>query len=108
MVPPVGNSSPAIKRNVVVLPHPDGPTNTSNSPSATSKLRSRTASTPLLKVLVTFASVTPAIFGLLPDSVELRIALYSANLRQEVHCTNRHVKGRCCRHRRRSAQIPAL
>ena len=39
------DSSPASIRSAVVLPEPDGPTTTSNSPSATSSVRSRTAST---------------------------------------------------------------
>ncbi len=38
-----GSSNPAIRRNVVVLPQPDGPTNTTNSPSSMMQLRSRTA-----------------------------------------------------------------
>src|SRR5260221_10930793 len=38
MRPEVTSSSPAIRRNRVDLPHPDGPTNTTNSPSATSRL----------------------------------------------------------------------
>ena len=41
--PPVISSSPAIILKVVDLPHPDGPTNTINSPSLISKLKSRTA-----------------------------------------------------------------
>jgi hypothetical protein len=35
--PPVTVSSPAIMRSVVDFPHPEGPTNTTNSRSATSK-----------------------------------------------------------------------
>ena len=30
--PPVGRSKPAIKRRVLVLPHPEGPSNEKNSP----------------------------------------------------------------------------
>src|SRR4029079_12694205 len=37
--------SPASILSAVVLPQPDGPTSTTNSPSATSRLRSRTAVT---------------------------------------------------------------
>src|SRR5262245_46204248 len=40
------DSSPAIIRSAVVLPQPDGPTNTTNSLSAMSRLSSRTASVP--------------------------------------------------------------
>src|SRR5262252_8870548 len=43
--PEVGSSKPAIMRRVVVLPHPDGPTNTTNSPSSITKFRFLTAST---------------------------------------------------------------
>ena len=35
IVPDVGFSSPATMRRAVVLPHPDGPTSTMNSPSST-------------------------------------------------------------------------
>ena len=38
--PAVGSSKPAIMRSVVVLPQPDGPTNTTNSPSSMVKLKS--------------------------------------------------------------------
>src|SRR4051812_20656131 len=43
--PAVGSSKPAIMRSVVVLPQPEGPTNTTNSPSSIVKLRFFTAST---------------------------------------------------------------
>src|SRR6266496_802232 len=46
--PASGSSSPAIMRSVVVLPHPLGPSNTSSSPSSTSKLTSSTAGALLL------------------------------------------------------------
>ena len=42
-VPRVGSTKPAIMRSVVVLPQPDGPSSTTNSPSATSSVTSRTA-----------------------------------------------------------------
>ena len=44
--PEVIDSRPAIIRNAVVLPQPDGPTNTTNSPAATSRFRSLTACVP--------------------------------------------------------------
>src|SRR3954469_20905815 len=44
--PPVTSSSPATMRSVVLLPQPDGPTRTTNSPGSTSRLTSRTATTP--------------------------------------------------------------
>ena len=36
--PALGSSSPEIVRSSVDLPHPDGPTKTTNSPSLTSRL----------------------------------------------------------------------
>ncbi len=44
-LPVSGCSRPAISRSAVVLPQPDGPTMTMNSPSAISRLKSWTAST---------------------------------------------------------------
>ena len=41
--PPSGSSRPAIARNSVVFPHPDGPTTQQNSPSATAKETSASA-----------------------------------------------------------------
>ncbi|MCY1307319.1 hypothetical protein D9M70_572320 [compost metagenome] len=41
--PFVGSSRPAIMRNVVVLPQPDGPSSMKNSPSSMVKLEERTA-----------------------------------------------------------------
>src|SRR6185295_100426 len=41
--PPVGSSRPAIIRRVVVLPQPEGPSMTKNSPSSTVKLEPLTA-----------------------------------------------------------------
>ena len=46
IVPPEISSSPAMDRSAVDFPHPDGPTNTMNSPSAISRLRSSIALTP--------------------------------------------------------------
>ena len=43
IVPLVGCSKPAIIRSVVVLPHPDGPRNDTNSPFSTARLKSWTA-----------------------------------------------------------------
>src|SRR5881227_1522034 len=39
-VPPVTSSRPAISRNSVVLPQPEGPTNTTKAPSSISRLAS--------------------------------------------------------------------
>jgi hypothetical protein len=46
MVPLEMSSSPAIIRRAVLLPQPDGPTRTRNSPSAMSRSRSWTAWNP--------------------------------------------------------------
>ena len=43
ITPVLMSSSPATIRSAVVLPQPDGPTSTRNSPSAISRSRSRTA-----------------------------------------------------------------
>ncbi len=44
--PSLASSSPAIMRNVVVLPQPDGPTKIMNSRCSTPRLTFRTAVTP--------------------------------------------------------------
>ena len=51
-------SSPAIIRSAVDLPHPDGPTRIRNSPSATVRLRSSTATAPPGKTFVTPSNPT--------------------------------------------------
>src|SRR5258706_13882967 len=43
MVPPVGYSSPAIMRSVVVLPQPEGPSSTTNLPLSSTSEEPRTA-----------------------------------------------------------------
>src|SRR5262249_31147503 len=43
--PPLGGSSPAIIRSSVVLPHPDGPSRTRNSPSRVTRSTPSTART---------------------------------------------------------------
>src|SRR3977135_1450002 len=45
--PPVGCSSPATQRNVVVLPQPDGPSRTTISPAGTEKLTPSIAGRPI-------------------------------------------------------------
>ena len=45
MAPEVAISSPAIRRRVVVLPQPDGPSRVTRAPGAISKLKLRTATT---------------------------------------------------------------
>jgi len=44
--PELTSSSPTIIRNSVDFPHPEGPTRITNSPSAMSRLTSRTAGSP--------------------------------------------------------------
>src|SRR4029077_8600744 len=57
------SSRPAIMLSVVDLPHPDGPTRITNSPSAMSRLKSSTASAPSGKRLVTFSRMISATAG---------------------------------------------
>src|SRR5580693_4635961 len=59
--PLVMSSSPATIRSAVVLPDPDGPTSTMNSPSLTSKVKSLTAWKPFSYTLFTFSMSTVAI-----------------------------------------------
>src|SRR6266700_6885144 len=49
--PPVGCSSPATQRNVVVLPQPDGPSSTTISPAGTAKFTPSTAGRPIANCL---------------------------------------------------------
>src|SRR6478672_818936 len=58
-VPSLISSRPAIIRRLVVLPQPEGPTRTMNSPSAMARFRSSTASTSPY-FLVTWSKVTVA------------------------------------------------
>src|SRR2546428_12194123 len=58
--PEVGSSSPAIIRNGVVFPHPDGPSRQKKSPSGTVKVEPRTA-TKSVKALCRFSTRISAI-----------------------------------------------
>src|ERR1700736_3866515 len=49
--PPVGCSSPATQRSVVVLPQPDGPSSTTISPAGTAKLTPSMAGRPIANCL---------------------------------------------------------
>src|SRR5690348_8652902 len=51
ILPALGCSRPATQRSVVVLPQPEGPSSTTISPAATSKLTSSTAGRPIAKTL---------------------------------------------------------
>src|SRR5690349_20405832 len=61
-VPDVGSIIRLIIRIDVVLPQPDGPTNTVNVPSGTSSVRSSTATVPSGYFLVTFSKVIISAF----------------------------------------------
>src|SRR5438132_2547186 len=60
IVPAVTSSSPAIIRNSVDLPQPDGPTRTRNSPLAISRDTPSTATTPPEKTFVTLSRTISA------------------------------------------------
>src|SRR5262245_44041926 len=60
IVPLVISSSPAIILSVVDFPHPDGPTKTTNSRSAISRLTRSTTRTPPSKTFTTSFRFTPA------------------------------------------------
>src|SRR5690242_21566537 len=61
--PADSDSSPAMMRSVVLLPEPDGPTSTTNSPSSTTRSTPCTATKPLSYTFLTPSSVTRAIGG---------------------------------------------
>src|SRR2546427_2756065 len=61
--PDVISSSPARQRSAVVLPQPDGPTRTRNSPSLICRSRSLTATTSSEYAFVTWSKVTGAMRG---------------------------------------------
>ena len=60
ITPEVGSSSPAIIRRAVVLPQPDGPTRTMNSPSAMVQVSASTALVPFGKTFVASWNETSA------------------------------------------------
>src|SRR5262249_31923121 len=64
MSPSVGRSSPAIIRINVVLPQPDGPSNTKNSPSFATRLMPSTARTSSNSLVTRRASTTAIGFRL--------------------------------------------
>src|SRR3954471_14674364 len=77
--PSLMSSSPATIRSAVVLPHPDGPTSTMNSPSAMSRSSRSTAVVPSGNCFETCSNVTLAMVLLLhcsadetPDECALR------------------------------------
>src|SRR6185437_1626938 len=62
--PPVGCSSPATQRSVVVLPQPEGPSNTTISPAGTLKLTPSIAGRPIANCL--WRSVTSSVAVMMP------------------------------------------
>src|SRR5215211_1412095 len=78
MSPYVGSSSPAIIRSRVVLPQPEGPSRTRNSPSATFRLTSDTAVCSA-NTLLTRRSSSRAM-----DDFPLQAACGLAHLRQQL------------------------
>src|SRR5581483_12471807 len=62
-VPDVIVSRPATMRSAVVLPQPDGPTSTTNSPSPTSRSSPASAVTPVEYTFVSLESDTADIKG---------------------------------------------
>src|SRR5690349_24802523 len=73
--PSVRSSSPAVSRSTVVLPEPEGPTSTTNSPSAISRSTLSTATQPPSKTFVTPLRTTSAIAGdqvAVPEGAALR------------------------------------
>src|SRR3954464_7902044 len=59
--PALNDSRPAMMRSVVLLPEPEGPTSTTNSPSSTTRSTPCTATKPLSYTFLTASSVTLAI-----------------------------------------------
>ena len=59
MLPPEATSSPASSRSAVVLPEPDGPTSTMNSPSAISSESSSSAVTSPNRLLTSSKTTRP-------------------------------------------------
>src|SRR4029079_17610936 len=90
------SSRPATMRSAVVLPQPDGPTSTMNSPSSIPRLREFTAVVPSGYVFVTPSNVTPAIGGSRVDSGVLTGARRSPPERTR----KRRARCRHCRARR--------
>src|SRR5216684_1239506 len=109
--PDVGSSSPAIIRRSVVLPEPEGPRRTRNSPSRLSRSTLTTAPTfPRLKTLFSLRVSTTAIpsFPLGENTPQLGVGrldrrfgchLIASGLREHRRndeCVERFVNG-CCR-----------
>src|SRR6201996_8861586 len=73
--PPVGCSSPATQRKVVVLPQPEGPSNTTISPAGTLKLTPSIAGRPTANCLRRLETSRVAVMIPLPRLSSLPIAV---------------------------------
>src|SRR5215469_6502761 len=99
IVPDVTSSRPATIRSAVVLPHPEGPTSTSSSPSPTERSSESTATVPSGKRLVTDSS---SIRDNLPPHAQ-RQALDQVPLEDQVHDDRRDRADDRARHESGSA-----
>src|SRR5471032_895101 len=73
--PPVGCSRPATQRSVVVLPQPEGPSNTTISPAGTAKLTPSIAGRPIENCMRRSLTSSAAVMILLPRLTSLAIAV---------------------------------
>src|SRR5215831_12439125 len=73
ITPPVGCSSPATQRSVVVLPQPDGPSRTTISPAGTAKLTPSTAGRPIANCF--FRPVTSSVAVMMSPRSSTRLSL---------------------------------
>src|SRR3954468_10333953 len=108
IVPAVGCSRPAMHRNVVVLPQPDGPSSTTLSPAAMRKLTSSTAGRPTANCLRRCETISSADIYSLPVPVNLvplfdPLAVQRLELREFRHPDFR-VLGEARRQQRRHLQ----
>src|SRR5260370_31344766 len=67
---PVGCSSPATQRRVVVLPHPEGPSSTTISPAGTAKLTPSIAGRPIENCLRKSATSSVAVMVSISSSMQ--------------------------------------
>src|SRR3954447_9957138 len=108
-VPVVTSSRTATIRSAVVLPQPDGPTRTTNSPSSTKRSSECTASTPFAKTLVTCSSDRVAIGASLlarrgdPDAPPAPVPV-----RPREVGAGEQLRRSCRRRRRQLSDVPIL
>src|SRR6185437_2611842 len=70
--PASGSRKPAMSRNVVVLPHPDGPSRHTSDPCAIVAVRSSTAATPLYRLVRDSSSTAAMRVNYRPDDPPAR------------------------------------